>query len=113
MALMMNANATFRVGGTYMARRGYNSKTITWEPCVLVEETETHFKIKYLEDGCQISTMKVHKRLAKRGKTHVWVEEPGLRLVTSAWIAAEQKKVDALKDEASRKQFMIDQLIGR
>lgn len=108
-------NDAFKVGSTYMARRRFNSKSITWEPCVLLGETGadgSYYHVRFLEDGMSGGVRKVHKQMRKRGGKYELVEEPGLRLVTSAWIAAEQKKVDALKDEARRKQEMIDRLIG-
>lgn len=102
-------------GAIYLHKVRFNSKTITWQPCVFVEETaDGRWKVEDLDTMGRVYTVqpKSTTRIAssKRGADGKWeyeqVVESTLRFATAAWQKTELKKA-ADKIAAAQERYKL------
>lgn len=85
------------IGKAYLCQLAYNSKKITWEPCILLEETDEHYVVRFLETGSTKRTKKEQERLAKTKGSYCFVKDSALREITQTWLDQEAARVESTR----------------
>jgi hypothetical protein len=93
-----------KIGGVYLSRRSYNSKTITWEVCEVLNIFSDKYQVKFLEDDMIASRPFTEQRLGKRNGHYGLFDEPTMAEVDRAWFLREQREIERLEAQVLRRQ---------
>lgn len=99
-----------RVGGLYLTRRSYNSKSIAWEVCEILDIFPEKYNVRFLEDGTIMLRPRMEKRLMKQKGHYSLIEDSSIAAIDQAWYNREALEVRRMEAVVKAKTKVLQEI---